>query len=373
MRHLIVVLALLGTCFLFAPTAYADDTARGVGQAAFDRGDWDAALKAWTPLLPQRDAHIQFSAGRILLVLGGETEIARGMKLIRSSARAGHIPALEFMAQSKLLGMYTPQDIEGCVRYLRDVERAPHSKRKRHAPEAARALLLLNNFYKFGTETLPRDRWRSVALLKQAAEMGDPTAQFYYGMWMGLDVKSMSKTPDRVESHKWFVLSWKQDGGIWRAGDLKKPKRWLPARSAALMVREKMSKEEFERSKARIRAWMEKKARGEVGWAFDADRKLSRGARTLQDLEEAHRDIGAGMSSMDLEFQMPCVPVSSKAKHVCVQGHVAWRSKQRPKERSGIVEHWTYVSGETKRVYPVVFTRTSSGMRWRIDSPIPGS
>lgn len=372
MRSTILVFSLLVTFLLVAPSAQAEETPREVGQAAFDRGDFDAALTAWKPLLPKKDAHIQFSVGRILLVQGGESEIARGLSLIRASARAGHIPALEFMAQSTILGMYTPQDIDSCARYLRDVERASRSRQNRHAIEAATALLLLSNFYKFGMGSVPKDHDRSIALLKRAADMGDPVAQCYYGLWM--NVEGEGKRRDRVEAHKWFVLSWKQNGGIWKPGDLGTPKKFVSARGGALYTRGKMSPAEFERSKTRVRAWMDAKARGEVGHAFDPDKQRSLGERALKELEESHRDMAAGMSSMDYELQMPCVPMSSKAKRECVQGYVLHRTKRKVETRSRSIEYWTYVSGQTRRVYPVVFTRKAGGgTRWTIQSPIPGA
>ena len=319
------------------------------------------------PILAERDPRIMYPVGRILLHRGGKAEIGRGMEFIRASAGRGYIPALEFMAQSKLQGVYVPQDVEGAVRDLVAVTRKPLASKKESAYETASALLVVHAFYGFGA-FVERDPRRKAALLRESADMGNAAAQYYLGLAL---VKGSTEIPrDLIEAHKYFVLSWKQDGGIFRAGDLTTPKRWMPAQAPALAVRKKLKPNELKQSRERIRAWLEEKSAGRLGWAFDPEKNRSKGEVEMKELEEMYRDIAAGISSMDFETQMPCQPMVERAARQCVQGHVAWREAPKATSQTSRMEWWTYVSGSATRVYPVRYeSRPGRGLRWKILTP----
>ena len=371
MRWILIAMVVLVPCLGGITAASAEDTAYEAGRKAFDRGDFAQAMEHWKPDAVGHDRRAQFGAGRLLLWQGGKEWIETGVALIRMSADAGYIPALEFMAQSKLQGMYMPQDLEGAARYLVDVTRASRAAKREHAIEAANALLVVQSFYKWGI-SVAKDERRGARLLREAADMGNAEAQ--YAMGLEAVQRARKSQGDKAamnahlaEAHTWFVLCWKQGGGTWTPGDLKTPKRFTPASRPALAIRKKLPKEDFERSRKAVRAWLDKKDAGTLGWAYDPKAQLSVGERKLKEYEEMQRDIGAGMSSMDMEFQMPCIPMASNARRECVQGHVLYRTSPKPTSGSRSEEQWTYVSGSTTRVFRVVFTKSPGGdLRWEI-------
>ena len=364
-RRVIVIVLAIG---LFLPsTVQADETAYEVGERALGRGDYDEAREVWSAATEKSDPRIAFGLGRLLLVKGGETEIELGLKLIQMSATAGYVPAQAFMAITLLEGMYAAQDIDASVRWMQKVSRAPTAEKKRHPHQAARSLLTLSSFYGIGIPPLTRSLDRKEALLRESADMGNAAAQYFLGEYLAKGQAPFRK--DLVEAHAYFVLSWKQDGGVFTPGSLNQPKRWHSARTRALAIRKKLSAKQMQRSRILIRAWMKKKEAGSFGWAFDPEKTRSSGDRKLEEIEEMHRDIAAGISSMDLDTQMPCLPMVERAARQCLQGHLASRRAAKATSRKSRMEYWTYARGRSTRVYPVRYDRLPGGLRWRILDP----
>jgi len=101
--------------------------------AAYERGDYEAALKEWRPLAEKGDAFLQFIIGRMYRVGEGVTQdYDEAAKWYRLAAEQGDAKAqieLGFMYEN---GQGFPQDYAEAVKWYRkaaeqDVARAQHN------------------------------------------------------------------------------------------------------------------------------------------------------------------------------------------------------------------------------------------------------
>ena len=237
------------------------------GEAAFHRGDFEAARAAWAAPAEEGDARARYRLGMLLLL---EADM-RGLPMLRASAEAGHLPAQVQLGTFQLAGWYGPDRGEA-VRWLERAIRQDPAARAEHPVDAARAQERLAYAYEDGIG-VPKDAARAIALLREAAEAGYPPALVRLGIDLAL---GEVVARDLVAAHKYFVLAWKQD---------------LDAgQKLTLMTRRMMSPAQLKRSKAAVRAWLDAKAAGTLGQAWGEDARRSRGEKAFGRLETVIED-----------------------------------------------------------------------------------
>jgi len=272
-----IVYLLIATALLWGAPALAAFGDYESGEKVFRRGDFAAARAAWREPANAGDVRAQLGLGRLLLA-HAEVE---GLRWIRASAEAGHLPAEYRMGVLHRVGLYVPKDSAKSVRWLERAAGHPDEQEAAGRLEASLARRMLADDYWDGIGA-PRNHKKSTALIRAAAEAGNAAAQYIYGR--GLEGGYGGK-PDLVEAHKYYVLSWKQ------GFELTFLQRTIgSARGHALAIRRKMTREQIERSRARVRAWMKAKDEGKLGWVFDYRKRWSRGERFL-DADESQESF----------------------------------------------------------------------------------
>jgi len=234
------------------------------GQKAFDRGDIHAALQAWGREGVELDLHAQHCMGRIMIITLRDE---RGVALIRAGAESGHLPAQVTMAQYRMHGLYMRPDRGLAEKWYRRAASHSAEDEATWPFSAARAHLITGGFHQHRGEMK-----KAVEQYRIAADAGNATAQAVYGE--RLEEGNGTKV-DLIRAHLYFVLSWKQGNAA--------------AKKRAPAIRKKMSKEEFEESRALVRKWMTDKKAGTVGAAYNEDNRISDGERRVREYDVIHR------------------------------------------------------------------------------------
>jgi TPR repeat protein len=147
--------------------AAADDVAEGL--AAYERGDYAAALAAWLPLAKRGDAEAQYRVGRLYYYgTGVAPDAAEAARWYRAAAEQGHA-----RSQSNLGALYE----EG-----RGVPADPAAAAAWYSKAAAQgravASLNLGRMYEQGRGVAQDDR-KAFELYEAAAKKGDAEAQWH--------------------------------------------------------------------------------------------------------------------------------------------------------------------------------------------------
>ena len=95
-----IAILMLAACLAGAAPA---DT----GRAHFERGDYDAAVAAWTPLAERGDRWAMVGLGHVASLRGADSEAARWY---RAAAARGHAEAQVLLASAYLEGRGVPRD-----------------------------------------------------------------------------------------------------------------------------------------------------------------------------------------------------------------------------------------------------------------------
>jgi len=323
------------------------------GEAAFHRGDFDSARALWKAPAKAGDHEAQWLLGRLLLIAGD----MEGVAWIQTSADAGYVPAMLRMALNRIYGFYHPGDRRACVAWLRKIEALPEETKRAHGCEAGAALHLLAYAYREGVGGLSKDRGRYVALLRQAADMGHPEAQFLLAkaLHAGRDIPH-----DIPRAYLYYILSWKQE--------------WKGAREAALALRKRLTAKQLEQAKALARDWMGKKDEGTVGCGFEAGKKdLTTGEERIQQAESMQLEILQAVMSIDRIQDLPCRPLDPTATKECPDRWIRSRSRvHQQSPRHPVIERWVVEYGEGTRAYRVVLEPGGridgkESIRWRVE------
>ena len=165
-----------------------------VGWHAYERGDYDRAVDAWTPLAVEGDADLQYLIG--LIHDEGEwvdSDPQEAVAWYRRAAEQGH-PA----AQNNL-GL--------CYSSGRGVAPSRTEAARWFARSAAQGFAAAKNnqgvLMLFEPET-DDDQPRALALLTEAAEAGDPKAQMVLA---SIHAEGLDGEVDSLAARRWFELS----------------------------------------------------------------------------------------------------------------------------------------------------------------------
>ena len=117
-KFLLHILLLIGLMLFLPALGWADFEA---GVDAYDRGDYETALKEWRPLAEQGDAEAQwmlssmyFSGGK-----GVPENLGEGIRWLTLAAKNGHDIASFKLGMKYLIGKSVPQDYDEAVRWIR--------------------------------------------------------------------------------------------------------------------------------------------------------------------------------------------------------------------------------------------------------------
>jgi len=135
----------------------------------------------------QGDTESQWQAGAIYVRLGA---YARAIPMLRLAADAGHPRAETLLGRLYEEGRGTEKDIAEAKRWYRFAVEHGESEAM-----AALGRLLLN-------ETGPDVRSMARQLFQQAAQLGDPDGQYYFG-WTLMQAQDASR--DEKQAYSWFV------------------------------------------------------------------------------------------------------------------------------------------------------------------------
>lgn len=123
MRH---VLVLVLSAALAAGSASAQSFEAGL--AAYDRGDYEAAIKEWQPLADQGDASAQFNLGLVFGEgQGVPTDYAEAARLYRLAAAQGHAKAQFNLGLMFNEGQGVQQDFSEAARWYRSAAAKGHA------------------------------------------------------------------------------------------------------------------------------------------------------------------------------------------------------------------------------------------------------
>ena len=87
-----VRIALIFAFLVSATPVWADFQA---GEDAYNRGDYDTALREWLPLAEQGDADAQFNLAALYMKgQGVPQDVSKSFELITKAAWQGHLPSL---------------------------------------------------------------------------------------------------------------------------------------------------------------------------------------------------------------------------------------------------------------------------------------
>ncbi len=188
MQRLVLVVALL--CALAVPARAGFDE----GLAAYERGDYAAALREFLPLAEQGDATAQFALG--LMYDNGEgvpQDDAEAAKWYRRAAEQGDASAQYNLGVMYDNGYGVPQDHAEAVKWYRLAAQQG----------VAKAQYNLGLMYGNG-QGVPQDYAEAAKWYRRAAEQGFADAQnnlgFMYGNGQGVP-------QDYVEAHQWYNLA----------------------------------------------------------------------------------------------------------------------------------------------------------------------
>jgi TPR repeat protein len=163
------------------------------GQAAFEKGDYTAALREWNPLAEQGDADAQAGLGSIYANgLGVSEDHAEALKWYRKAADQGDAGGQNYLGVMYARGTGVPQDYAEAAKWYRKAAEQGDS----------RAQLNFGAMYARGTG-VPQDYAEAAKWYRKAAEL-EPEAQYrlanYYGFGRGV-------RKDYVQAYMWMHIA----------------------------------------------------------------------------------------------------------------------------------------------------------------------
>ena len=192
------LVALLTGCWLAAPAGAADFAA---GYAAYQRGDFAAALSEWRPLAEAGDAKAQFNLG-VMYDEGKGVVRSRAMTVEWwERAAAQQMP----LALHNLAHLY----LGGGDGAEPDYDRARELLQQATKLGLPRSTYTLGKMYEYGLGS-PRDDAKAVELFKLAAERGFDRAQYNLGK-MYRDGRGVPRDP--TAAVRWFRAAAEQGYG----------------------------------------------------------------------------------------------------------------------------------------------------------------
>ena len=186
----IVFLALI----LSIATALVAAAQEDGGRAAYDRGDYEAAMAIWQPLAGSGDAEAQYGLGLMYSQGQGVTrDLGQAADWYRRAAEQGHGKAQTNLGRMYYKGQGVPQDDGEAVKWYR----------KAAMGGTAYAQANLGSMYADG-RGVPRNAAVAVKWYRKAAEQGNDLGQFNLAqMYMSGD----GVPRDLVQAHMWFELA----------------------------------------------------------------------------------------------------------------------------------------------------------------------
>jgi len=194
-RYLILVFCLL----LAAPLPARADFDAGV--AAYERGDFEAAMTEWLPLAEAGDAEAQYRIGRLYDRGEGVEESSRNaLHWYKISAENGHKSGTYNLGHMYWHGAGLKRDRAKAVSWFRRAAERGHPKAQHYLGKA----------YEDG-QGVEEDQERAVYWFERAARQGNTNAHgsLSYHYMYGKGVKM-----DPVKSFMWFTL-WQREPN-WR-------------------------------------------------------------------------------------------------------------------------------------------------------------
>jgi TPR repeat protein len=265
LRSGFLVLAIMAMAVPASAGPYED------GKAAYERGDYAAALKYWRPLAELGHAQAMFNLGvmyrdgrgvpqdyaeakkwyrraaekaRLPASAGpyedGKAAYERGdyaaaLKYWRPLAELGHARAMFNLGVMYRDGRGVPQDYAEAVKWLRKAAEQGHANAQNN----------LGIMYYYGRD-VPKDYAEAVKWYRKAAEQGDASAQFRLGV---MYAKGLGVPRDFVQAHMWLNLA----GPQFKA-------RWKVRQELKLIVPE-MTPDQITEAQRMAREWMAKHQR----------------------------------------------------------------------------------------------------------------
>ena len=163
------------------------------GVAAYDRGDYETALRLWRPLAEQGHADAQTNLGVLFAEgQGVPQDYAEAVRLYRLAAEQGHASALFNLGLKYRDGQGVPQDYAEAARWFRLAAEQGH----------AFAQLNLGALYAEG-EGVPKDYVLAHLWWNLAAAQGDERAK------ENRDILASRMTPDQLAEAQRMAREWK--------------------------------------------------------------------------------------------------------------------------------------------------------------------
>ena len=163
------------------------------GVAAYDRGDYETALRLWRPLAEQGHADAQTNLGVLFAEgQGVPQDYAEAVRLYRLAAEQGNASALFNLGLKYRDGQGVPQDYAEAARWFRLAAEQGH----------AFAQLNLGALYAEG-EGVPKDYVLAHLWWNLAAAQGDERAK------ENRDILASRMTPDQLAEAQRMAREWK--------------------------------------------------------------------------------------------------------------------------------------------------------------------
>lgn len=165
-----------------------------IGIAAYEKKDYELALKHFRPLAEAGNAEAQFSLARMYALEEGVSEnYTEALKWLRLAAENGHGHAQYSLSQAFLLGKGVEQDLEISLFWLRKSADSGYAK----------AQYTLGLKYKAGDD-LPKDSLLAIEWLKKASNNGNSDAQLELG---NIYNNGNGVIKDVQQGIKWYELA----------------------------------------------------------------------------------------------------------------------------------------------------------------------
>lgn len=171
-----------------------------IGIAAYEKKDYELALKHFRPLAEAGNAEAQFSLARMYALEEGVSEnYTEVFKWLRLAAENGHGHAQYSLSQAFLLGKGVEQDLETSLLWLRKSANSGY----------ANAQYTLGLKYKAGDD-LPKDSLLAIEWLKRASDNGNSDAQLELG---NIYNNGDGVVKDVQQGIKWYELAASNNNG----------------------------------------------------------------------------------------------------------------------------------------------------------------
>ncbi|MFQ5973978.1 MAG: tetratricopeptide repeat protein, partial [Alphaproteobacteria bacterium] len=197
LRHLSVLGAALVVLLIAWTSARADFE---TGMAAYERGDYAAAMGAWRPLADAGDAEAQYRVGTLYQYgYGVQRDYAEAVSWYETASAGGHREAQFSLGWLYLHGGDAPG---GSV--TPDVAKAAFWLASAAEAGMGMAEYLIGRMHLEGSAGLAIDESYACTMLVRAAEHGVPMAQYEAGYLLGT---GRGCERDEVAAYAWFAIA----------------------------------------------------------------------------------------------------------------------------------------------------------------------